>query len=91
MDANLSISLANLLVLVFAVGGFSYRLGSMNTTVKRTDERLGKLDETNGGGFARCTQHNEQLQELERRQVEHAEEMKRRWDAFQERVGSKES
>lgn len=79
MDANLFISLTNLAVLVIAAGSLGYRQGVVNTTVASMDKKLDKLDGTNGGGLARCTQHNEQIQEANRRHKDHVEEDNRRW------------
>ena len=104
---------ANLLGLGAAAAAIAFRMGrfegkvdekmvSIDDTAKGVATELGRLNETNGGGFARCTQHTEKIMvlersqvehaiETERRQKEHAEEMTRRWDAIKERVGSKES
>lgn len=93
---------ANLLALGACAATIAFRMGrfegkvdekmvSIGKTSKELSTEISRLNETNGGGFARCTQHTEKIQVLERRQDEHEEEMNRRWDAFQERVASKES
>ena len=64
--------------LAIAAIGLSWRIGNfegkVNTKLDNLDESskhlsttLAKLDETNGGSFARCTQHNQEIRDLERR------------------------
>lgn len=73
---------ANFLAILGAVCVVAYQLGGANKTLSDLDRKIGKLDETNGGGFARCTQHSEQISELERRQ----QDLHEQWAALRTRL-----
>ena len=77
MSANLLAVLGSLCVVCL----IAYRMGAASKTLDMVGEKIGRLDDTNGGGLARCTQHTGQMHDLDRRLADQQDEMHEKWQA----------
>ena len=97
MDSATAQILINLAGLVIAAGALLWRMGRLegqvgvrlaqfDDTSKELSVKLSRLDETNGGGFARCVQHTEQIRQLKSQMTEREQRMHEHWQALEARL-----
>jgi len=77
-------------VLSFRMGNFEGRIGENLKHLQETSDtlaaRINRLDETNGSGFARCTQHTEQIRDIDQRMQDRLQAMHNKWQALEARL-----
>lgn len=91
--------LCQLCVVGLAGWGITWRMGKFEGRVeeqiasltKTTDtiaSMLARLDNTNGGGFARCAQHTQQITDVDRRVNDRLHHMQEHWKTLESRLAA---